>query len=88
MGQQYGCCTKEFEYEIGRQDKKELRDFINNNEVFTACATQWGFGMYVHMEQMIWSKDRCSNQFDRVVPTCNFSQEEWKENFRMNPMTF
>ena len=37
------CCTKEFDYELGCQDK-ESKDFINDNNIFTTCGTQEGFG--------------------------------------------
>ena len=41
---------------------------------------------YVCTERMIWSKDRSSEWWDRVVS--HFTREEWKENFRMDPSTF
>ena len=41
---------------------------------------------YVCTERMIWSKDRSSEWWDRVVS--HFTREEWKENFSMEPSIF
>ena len=41
---------------------------------------------YIRTERLIWSNERSSDCWDRIVP--QFTQKEWKQNFRMNSMTF